>query len=319
MPPKKAASLKDFFEPAAKKQRTTKAKKQEEDVDDGDDDEQKTPNDDEDNDGDRLVKLPKPKKDPSGGSKSDADGATPEEIFASKPTTVSYATLEDALPPSWKKALSKEFTKPYWAALKKKLEDEEKKGAKIWPKKEDIFNAFWACPEIDDIKVFLLGQDPYPTAKVAMGLAFSTNPTTPVPGSLKNIYKELETDIPGFKTPKHGDLSKWALQGVFLLNTVLTVTEGQANSHKAFGWLEFTTAICELLLSRTKLVWLMWGAQAHGKTKKVDKKNNLVICETHPSPLSAYSKTKPFFGSKSFSKINKYLNENGLEEINWQV
>eukprot|EP00461_Guttulinopsis_vulgaris_P000479 UN00479 len=155
-----------------------------------------------------------------------------------------------------------------------------------------------------------------------MGLAFSAHRGTPVPQSLKNIYKELSTDIDGFSTPDHPDLSYWATQGVFMLNTILTVVERTANAHKDFGWQSFTSAVISIIAKTQPkhMVWLCWGkpAQALCAKQKINPKENLILNHTHPSPLSANGKV-PFFGTKPFSQINKYLAENNMATIDWQL
>jgi len=226
--------------------------------------------------------------------------------------------LEMALDPSWRKLLKGEFEKPYFKKLKKYLATEITAHGEngIFPPKQDIFNAFNHCT-LDKVKVVILGQDPYQTPGFAHGLAFSVKPGVVVPKSLINIYKELESDIKGFKRPNHGTLTKWADQGVLLLNTVLTVRKSIANSHQKQGWEQFTEAAFNLLNKEKKgIVFILWGKPAQAKGKQIDKKKHLVLESAHPSPLSA---TRGFFGCKHFSKCNAYLKKNGEDEIDWQV
>jgi uracil-DNA glycosylase len=233
-----------------------------------------------------------------------------------EPRAYTFETLEDGLPDDWKAALAGEFVKPYWKQLKQKLIAERDAKKQIFPPVEDLFTAFWASP-LNSIRVFICGQDPYHDDNQAMGLAFSVRKTLKkIPPSLVNIYKELATDIPGFVKPSHGDLSPWAKQGVFLLNTALTVRAHEAKSHIDFGWLQFTDAVVKVLTTKKNLVWILWGAPAAMKAKGVDTKNNCVLKAVHPSPLSA---SKGFFGSKHFSKTNAYLTKLGFKPINWQV
>ena len=191
-----------------------------------------------------------------------------------------------------------------------------KAGVKVFPKENEIFNAFTYTP-FDKLKVVILGQDPYHEQGQAMGLAFSVNTNIPVPRSLCNIYKELTTDIPGFQIPNHGNLIAWARQGVLLLNTVLTVDEGKANSHQNQGWEQFTDEVISLINSKCKhLVFMLWGNPAQQKGAKIDESRHLVLKSAHPSPLSA---SRGFFGCKHFSKCNQYLIEQGKKPIDWQL
>ncbi|XOV68637.1 MAG: uracil-DNA glycosylase [Fluviicola sp.] len=216
---------------------------------------------------------------------------------------------------SWKKALENEFSKPYFKNLVSFVKEEyQKYPGGIFPEGSQIFRAFDACP-LDKVKVVILGQDPYPTKGHAHGLCFSCEPDVrPLPKSLKNIYKELQSDL-GIEPPENGDLNRWAEQGVFLLNASLTVREGQPESHAGKGWEQFTDAVIQTLNEKkTKVVYLLWGSKAQRKAENVDEANNLILRAPHPSPLSAH---RGFFGSKPFSRCNAYLKQAGLEEIDW--
>lgn len=217
--------------------------------------------------------------------------------------------------PSWKDRLSNEFEKDYFVQLVGFVKDEYVKypGA-IFPKGSQIFRAFDACP-FDKVKVVILGQDPYPTPGHAHGLCFSVEPNvSPLPRSLNNIYKELESDL-GIEPSKNGDLNHWALQGVLLLNSVLTVRSGQPDSHANKGWEQFTDAVIDQLnQSGEGIVYLLWGSKAINKAKMVDRNRNLILTAPHPSPLSAH---RGFFGCKHFSKTNEYLRSKNKEFIRW--
>lgn len=217
--------------------------------------------------------------------------------------------------PSWKDRLSNEFEKDYFVQLVGFIKDEYAKypGA-IFPKGSQIFRAFDACP-FDKVKVVIIGQDPYPTPGHAHGLCFSVEPNvSPLPRSLNNIYKELQSDL-GIEPSKNGDLNHWALQGVLLLNSVLTVRSGQPDSHANKGWEQFTDAVIDQLnQSAEGIVYLLWGSKAINKAKMVDRNRNLILTAPHPSPLSAH---RGFFGCKHFSKTNEYLRSKNKEFIRW--
>lgn len=218
-------------------------------------------------------------------------------------------------PTSWQQKIGDEWDKPYFRALMDFLESEENKHPNaIFPPKEHIFRAFEAC-SFDEVKVVLLGQDPYPTRGHAHGLCFSAESTVrPLPKSLMNIYKEMQTDVE-IVPRASADLSHWASQGVLMLNAVLTVREGEANSHQGKGWETFTDAVFEKIAQeKSGVVYILWGDKAIKKAKSVDATKNLLLTSPHPSPLSAY---RGFFGSKPFSKTNAYLRERGEEEIEW--
>jgi uracil-DNA glycosylase len=215
---------------------------------------------------------------------------------------------------TWKELLSDEFQKEYFLKLKSFLADEYKT-KRIYPDTNDIFNAL-RYTAYEDVKVVILGQDPYHGYGQAHGLCFSVKKGVTPPPSLKNIFKELQSDI-GCTIPNHGELTSWANQGVLLLNTVLTVREGQPNSHKNKGWEIFTDEIIKLLNEREKpMVFLLWGANARSKKKLITNPNHLILETVHPSPLSAYN---GFFGCKHFSTANKFLSDHGETPINWQL
>lgn len=214
----------------------------------------------------------------------------------------------------WLDHIGDEFEKDYYKTLRQFL-IEEYNNELIFPRAEDIFNAFHYT-DYDDVKVVILGQDPYHNFKQAHGMAFSVLPGTKTPPSLENIFKELHDDL-GLKIPNNGNLTKWANQGVLLLNTVLTVRAHQANSHRGRGWEIFTDQVIRSLNDKKNpVVFLLWGRPAQEKRKLITNKNHLILTAPHPSPLSAY---RGFFGCKHFSKTNEFLIAHGLEEIDWQI
>ena len=214
----------------------------------------------------------------------------------------------------WLEAIQPEFSKPYYKELYSFVKDEYSKTI-VYPPAEDIFNAFHFTP-LKDVKVLLLGQDPYHNVNQAHGLSFSVLPGNDIPPSLQNIYKELHDDL-GCTIPNHGCLTKWAEQGVLMLNTVLTVRAHQANSHKDIGWEEFTDAAIMALNSQDRpIVFILWGAPAQRKARMLTNPKHLILKAPHPSPLSAY---RGFFGSKPFSQTNDYLRAHGVEPIDWQI
>ena len=216
--------------------------------------------------------------------------------------------------PSWKELLQDEFEKPYFSELIQFVKNEYKT-TKIYPPGKLIFNAFDHCPA-EQTKVVILGQDPYHGPGQAHGLCFSVKKGVDVPPSLVNIYKELHDDL-GCTIPDHGCLTKWANQGVLMLNTVLTVRAHQANSHRGIGWEEFTDAAIRVLAAQDRpMVFILWGKPAQSKKSMLDPDKHLILEAPHPSPLSAY---RGFFGSKPFSKTNAYLTAHGLEPIDWQI
>lgn len=220
--------------------------------------------------------------------------------------------IDPKIEPSWKAVLADEFQKDYFKALKSFLLS-ERSIYRIYPKGSDIFAAYNLTP-FDKVKVVILGQDPYHGPHQAHGLAFSVQKGIAHPPSLQNIFKELKDDI-GCNVPTNGTLEAWARQGVFLLNTVLTVREGQAHSHKERGWERFTDATIKALSDRKEhLVFILWGRPAQMKASMIDTGRHYVITAPHPSPLSAY---RGFFGSKPFSKTNAYLERVGISPIDW--
>ena len=220
------------------------------------------------------------------------------------------------LDPSWLSLLQNEFEQDYMHKLKAFLLAEKQAGKQILPKGSEWFNALNSTP-FDQVKVVILGQDPYPTPGHAHGLCFSVQPEVrPLPKSLQNINKELWEDL-GVNNTHSGYLMPWAQQGVLLLNAVLTVEAGQANSHQNKGWEHFTDAIIHHLNNeKLHLVFILWGAYAQKKGAFIDRSKHLVIQSPHPSPLSAH---RGFFGSHPFSQTNAYLSQNNLKEINWQL
>lgn len=223
--------------------------------------------------------------------------------------------ISQELPSLWKSHLAVEFEKDYMQRLREFLRAEKDQAKSILPHSSLWFNAL-TTTDLDQVKVVILGQDPYPTPGHAHGLCFSVMPEVkPIPKSLINIYKELEDDLGIVNS--NGNLQSWAEQGVLLLNSVLTVEAGKANSHQGQGWEQLTDRIIGVLNEQTSpIVFVLWGAYAQKKGSIVNNPQHLVLRSPHPSPLSAY---RGFFGSKPFSKINDFLIENGKEPINWKV
>lgn len=214
----------------------------------------------------------------------------------------------------WNPLLRAELERPYWAELRRFVEDERRRGP-VYPPAADEFAALHLTPYATT-RVVILGQDPYHGAGQAHGLCFSVRPPTPAPPSLVNIFAELETDL-GIARPAHGDLTAWARQGVLLLNTCLTVRAGQAGSHHGKGWETFTDAVLRAVNDKPHpVVFVLWGAQARKKRTLVDTARHVVIESAHPSPLSAHN---GFFGSRPFSRINAALAERGLDPIDWRL
>lgn len=219
-----------------------------------------------------------------------------------------------AISNDWLEPLKPEFSKPYYRKLYQTV-NEEYRTRQIFPPADDIFNAFSLTP-LAKVKVVILGQDPYHGDGQAHGLCFSVKPEVEIPPSLENIYKELQDDC-GCEIPNNGYLTKWAEQGVLLLNTVLTVRAHQANSHRGIGWEEFTDAAIRILNQQDRpMVFILWGRPAQMKKAMLNNPKHLIIESPHPSPLSAY---RGFFGSRPFSRTNKFLVQNGLEPIDWQI
>ncbi|WP_027706969.1 uracil-DNA glycosylase [Zooshikella ganghwensis] len=222
---------------------------------------------------------------------------------------------EVKLEPSWKKVIGGEFNKAYMQQLKAFLVAEKQAGKTIYPKGSEYFQAFSLTP-FEEVKVVILGQDPYHGPGQAHGLCFSVRPKVKIPPSLINIYKELQADL-GITPPQHGCLEGWAKQGVLLLNSVLTVEQGRAAAHQGRGWEQFTDhAISVLNQSREGVVFMLWGAYAQKKGSYIDTSKHLVLKSVHPSPLSAH---RGFLGCKHFSQANHYLQQQGKTPIDWQL
>lgn len=214
----------------------------------------------------------------------------------------------------WIDQVGMELEEPYFQELTQYLEDEYQNGV-VYPEQEDILNALHLTP-YKDVKVVILGQDPYHGPNQAHGLSFSVKRGIPIPPSLKNIFKELKEDL-GYETPDHGYLLKWSEQGVVLLNTVLTVRKGEANSHKGKGWETFTDKIIARLNEReAPVIFVLWGNPSQKKKHLIDSTRHFIISSPHPSPLSAH---RGFFGSKPFSRINKILATLNQKEIDWKI
>ncbi|MGB0445078.1 MAG: uracil-DNA glycosylase [Porticoccaceae bacterium] len=219
------------------------------------------------------------------------------------------------LEPAWNNQLGDEFKKDYMLSLREFLANRKQQGAIIYPPGSQWFAALNTTP-FDQVKVVILGQDPYHGPGQAHGLCFSVLPNIKVPPSLANIYKELKSDL-GIDQPNHGCLTSWAEQGVLLLNATMTVEQGQAGAHQGKGWETFTdTIINKLNQHRQGVVFMLWGSYAQKKASMIDAERHLVLQSVHPSPLSAY---RGFFGCKHFSKANGYLQGQGLEPIDWQL
>ena len=214
----------------------------------------------------------------------------------------------------WDSILNEEFEKEYFKEIMEFI-DEEYSSKTVYPPKDEIFNAFKFTPS-SEVKVVILGQDPYHEEGQAHGLAFSTPEGRAIPRSLKNIFKEIEDEY-NYPIPDSGCLEKWAKQGVFLLNTVLTVREGEANSHSDCGWQTFTDNVIKALNKQSQpIVFLLWGKQAEKKMKLLENPNHLVLVTSHPSPFSA---RRGFFGCNHFRLANEYLRKNDIEEIDWKL
>ena len=219
-----------------------------------------------------------------------------------------------AISNDWLEPLQAEFKKPYYKDLYYKIRDEYSK-FQIFPEADDIFNAFQLTP-LSEVKVVILGQDPYHNVGQAHGLSFSVKPEVDIPPSLVNIYQELHDDL-GCYIPDNGYLKKWAEQGVLLLNTVLTVRAHNANSHRGIGWEQFTDAAIKAVNALDRpVVFMLWGRPAQSKKSLLNNPDHLILEAPHPSPLSAY---RGFFGCRHFSKANAFLAANGIEPIDWQI
>ncbi len=225
------------------------------------------------------------------------------------------ADAEVRLEDSWKAVLGAEFSRPYMGELKAFLQREKADGKQIFPKGSEYFRALDLTP-LDEVKVVILGQDPYHGAGQAHGLCFSVQPGVRIPPSLVNIYKEMQSDL-GIPPARHGFLEHWARQGVLLLNSVLTVEEARAASHQGQGWEQFTDAVIRAVNEECEhVVFMLWGSYAQKKAAFVDRSRHLVLKAPHPSPLSAHN---GFFGSRHFSQANDYLTAQGRNSIEWQL
>lgn len=217
---------------------------------------------------------------------------------------------------TWHDVIGQEKQQPYFQDTLKFVVSERAAGKTIYPPQKDVFNAF-SSTELENIKVVILGQDPYHGPNQAHGLSFSVLPGIPAPPSLVNMYKELITDIPGFERPNHGYLQSWAEQGVMLLNTVLTVEGGNAHSHAKLGWETFTDKVIAAINdNREGVVFLLWGSHAQKKGRIIDRNRHHVLAAPHPSPLSAH---RGFLGCKHFSQANALLAQQGLQPIDWHL
>lgn len=215
---------------------------------------------------------------------------------------------------NWDNFLEEERKKEYFSKIESFLK-EERTNNNVYPVKDDIFNAFNITP-LSKVKVVILGQDPYYKEGQAHGLAFSVKKGVKIPPSLRNMYKELESDIENFKSPEHGDLTSWSEQGVFLLNNVLTVRENKPDSHKKIGWEIFTDSVIDYINENCEnVVFILWGGNARKKAKKLNKEKHMILESAHPSPLSSY---RGFFGCAHFSKTNDFLEKNNLSKIKWE-
>lgn len=219
-----------------------------------------------------------------------------------------------AIPAAWRATLAPETEQPYFEALREFL-GAESEAHEIYPPRDEIFAAL-ELTSLRNVRVLVLGQDPYPGAGQAHGLAFSVRPGVKTPASLRNIFRELHDDV-GFRIPNNGDLVPWAKQGVLLLNTVLTVRAGAPGSHRGKGWETFTDRVIERVVAkRGRVVFVLWGAFAHTKIPLIDEARHTIITGAHPSPLSARN---GFFGTKPFSRTNAALRRAGKREIDWQL
>lgn len=226
--------------------------------------------------------------------------------------------LNDLIPTDWKEILADILSSKSFSSLENFLALEKASGTTVYPPQEEIFSAFNLCP-FDSVKVVIVGQDPYHGPGQAHGLAFSVRQNRNPPPTLKNIFREAHEDV-SIPMPKHGNLEHWAKQGVLLLNAVLTVRQGEANSHKGKGWENVTDEVIRVLDERHEgLVFLLWGNSAAMKARNVDERKHVVMKSSHPSPLGATKTASPFLGSRCFSKTNQALEKMGKEPIDWSV
>ena len=241
-------------------------------------------------------------------------GALKKRAVKSALASAFFLHMDLGLEPGWRSVLSRQFSKPYFAALANKLHAAAS-SSRVYPPPADVFNAFALTP-FSDVRVVILGQDPYHGPGQAHGLCFSVKHGVKPPPSLRNIFKELSSQT-GFVAPDHGNLEAWAAQGVLLLNTSLTVRAGDAGSHSKWGWAQFTDAVIDALNKRKSgLIFLLWGSHAKSKTSLLSKNKHHILTSAHPSPLAAY---RGFFGNGHFTKTNAILAKKGLPEINWQL
>lgn len=236
-------------------------------------------------------------------------------IFIDKSKIMSEIKIEDIqIEQGWKVLLTSEFLSPNFRLIKKFLKSEKENGKTMFPPGQLIFNAFNLCP-LDQLKVVILGQDPYHGPGQAMGLSFSVPQNIKMPPSLKNIYKEIQADL-GIDIPSHGDLTYWAKQGVLLLNAILTVESNQPGSHKNSGWEQFTNAVIQKIADNNdNIVFLLWGNFAKAKKNLINSEKHLILESPHPSPLAG----KGFFGNHHFSKTNDFLRSKNITPIDWQI
>ena len=224
--------------------------------------------------------------------------------------------MDVKIEPTWKAALNAEFEQPYFSEMVNYIKVEKAKGAIIYPPGSLLFNAFEKTP-FDKVKVVVLGQDPYHGSGQAHGLCFSVPMGVKPPPSLVNIFKEIKNEFPDFQIPEHGNLEKWAAQGVFLLNAILTVKANQPASHSQIGWQKFTDAVIrKISAEKSGIVFLLWGKFAQEKAALIDDSKHHILKAAHPSPFSAYA---GFFGCKHFSKTNELLIQQGLPPIDWNL
>jgi uracil-DNA glycosylase len=219
------------------------------------------------------------------------------------------------IPMSWRAQVGGEIVEPYFRRLAEFVE-RERRTFEVYPAEDETFQALELTP-LRKVNVLLLGQDPYPGPNQAHGLCFSVKPTVAIPASLRNIFKELKSDIEGFRIPNNGYLASWAAQGILMLNTVLTVRAGKIGSHRGKGWESFTDKIIERVnAKKERVVFVLWGKDAQSKVGLIDKSHHVILKAAHPSPLSA---SHGFFGTRPFSAINRALKKAGKPEIDWQI
>lgn len=309
-----AASITDYFKPKTNKKR--KHEEIESDEEGQDENQPLEPSKKRK----KTIKIHKDKDTKSDETKEESpDEEEEEDDDITPPEDVTYANIDALFPKSWGKYLSSQFGKIYFKKLRKTLDAEHKKGKEIFPPLAMTFKAFDLCPW-DNLKCVIVGQDPYHDDNQAEGLCFSVQKGIKIPSSLRNMFKEATNDdglSPSFVKPSHGSLIKWGEQGVLLLNTVLTVEAHKANSHKKYGWQEFTDAVIKVISDKHPgVVFILWGGQARKKKKIINTGKHKIVESAHPSGLSA---SRGFYGSKPYSKTNAFLKELGKTEIDWQI